>query len=317
MIKIDLITGFLGAGKTTFIKQYAQYLISQGNKIGIIENDFGAVNVDMMLLQELMSDQCALEMITSGDCECHRRRLKAKLIAKKMQGFDRIIIEPSGIYEIDEFFDLLYEEPLNNWYEISNVIAIVDAKLNNDLSPEENYLLASQIANAGKVILSRFQKASDDEVNQTLKHLDFALKQVKCPRQIQNSLLLKDWHTFQDQDYEDILNSEYVIEDYHKLYFDQHDTFMTLYFMDIHLNKQALIKTIQAIINDEDCGKVLRIKGFMQDLANEDQWLELNATKHEIKLNPIKEGQAVIILIGKSLQENKIAAYFVKAKETL
>lgn len=51
MIKIDLITGFLGSGKTTFIKKYATYLLQQGMNIGILENDFGAVNVDAMLLQ--------------------------------------------------------------------------------------------------------------------------------------------------------------------------------------------------------------------------------------------------------------------------
>ena len=46
MIKIDLITGFLGSGKTTFLKQYAKYLMAQGKNIGILENDFGVVNVD-------------------------------------------------------------------------------------------------------------------------------------------------------------------------------------------------------------------------------------------------------------------------------
>ena len=50
MVKIDLITGFLGSGKTTFIRKYAQYLMDAGNNIGILENDYGAVNVDMMLL---------------------------------------------------------------------------------------------------------------------------------------------------------------------------------------------------------------------------------------------------------------------------
>ena len=44
MIKIDLITGFLGSGKTTFLRKYASYLITQGQNIGILENDFGAVN---------------------------------------------------------------------------------------------------------------------------------------------------------------------------------------------------------------------------------------------------------------------------------
>ena len=51
MVKIDLITGFLGSGKTTFIKKYATYLMRKGLNIGILENDHGAVNVDMMLLQ--------------------------------------------------------------------------------------------------------------------------------------------------------------------------------------------------------------------------------------------------------------------------
>ena len=46
MVTIDLITGFLGSGKTTFIKKYAEYLISQGLNIGILENDYGAVNVE-------------------------------------------------------------------------------------------------------------------------------------------------------------------------------------------------------------------------------------------------------------------------------
>ena len=53
MVKIDLITGFLGSGKTTFIKKYAKYLIDKGANIGILENDYGAVNVDMMLLKDL------------------------------------------------------------------------------------------------------------------------------------------------------------------------------------------------------------------------------------------------------------------------
>ena len=60
MVKVDLITGFLGSGKTTFIKKYAAWLMSQGQNIGILENDFGAVNVDMMLLHDLEGETCEL-----------------------------------------------------------------------------------------------------------------------------------------------------------------------------------------------------------------------------------------------------------------
>ena len=66
MRKVDLITGFLGSGKTTFLKRYADYLVRSGGNIGIIENDHGAVNVDMLLLQELLGTNCDLEMVTGG-----------------------------------------------------------------------------------------------------------------------------------------------------------------------------------------------------------------------------------------------------------
>ena len=114
MVKIDLITGFLGSGKTTFLRKYASYLITQGQNIGILENDFGAVNVDMMLLGDLRGDNCELEMISGGcDADTHRRRFKTKLISMGMCGYDRVIVEPSGIYDVDEFFDTLRDDPLD------------------------------------------------------------------------------------------------------------------------------------------------------------------------------------------------------------
>ena len=179
MIKIDLITGFLGSGKTTFLKQYAKYLMAQGKNIGILENDFGAVNVDMLLLQELRGDQCELEMISGGcDKETHRRRFRTKLISMGMSGYDRILVEPSGIYDVDEFFDTLYDEPLNRWYEAGSVITILDAGLDEKLSEEEEYLLASEAANAGKIVLSKVQNVSEEKKEETIAHLNRTLEQA-------------------------------------------------------------------------------------------------------------------------------------------
>ena len=155
MVKVDLITGFLGSGKTTFIKKYAAWLMSQGQNIGILENDFGAVNVDMMLLHDLEGENCELEMVSGGcDADCHRRRFKTKLIAMGMCGYDRVLIEPSGIFDVDEFFDALYEEPLDKWYQIGNVITILDARLEEKLQPQAEYILASEAADAGCIVLS-------------------------------------------------------------------------------------------------------------------------------------------------------------------
>ena len=143
MVKVDLITGFLGSGITTFIKKYAAWLMKKGLNIGILENDFGAVNVDMMLLHDLEGENCELEMVSGGcDKDCHKRRFKTKLIAMGMCGYDRVLIEPSGVFDVDEFFDTLYEEPLDKWYQIGNVITILDARLEKKLQPQAEYLLA-------------------------------------------------------------------------------------------------------------------------------------------------------------------------------
>ena len=66
MVQVDLITGFLGAGKTTFLRRYAAYLAKQGHRICILENDFGAVNVDAMLVQDLLAEGCEIETISGG-----------------------------------------------------------------------------------------------------------------------------------------------------------------------------------------------------------------------------------------------------------
>ena len=104
MVQVDLITGFLGAGKTTFLRRYVRYLVQQGHKVCILENDFGAVNVDAMLVQEVLGPGCDVETISGGcDCDTHQRRMRTKLIAMAMRGFDRVVVEPSGIFDVDEF----------------------------------------------------------------------------------------------------------------------------------------------------------------------------------------------------------------------
>lgn len=307
MVKVDLITGFLGSGKTTFIKKYARYLMEQGQNIGILENDFGAINVDMMLLRELEGENCELEMVAGGcDKDCYRRRFKTKLIAMGMCGYDRVLIEPSGIFDVDDFFDALHEEPLDRWYQIGNVITVVDASLEKTLSKEADYVLASEVANAGCVLLSKTQDASAEEIRQTVAHLNRALQEIHCSRVLKDEVICKDWEDFTEKEFKKILESGYLVEDYEKLYADQDEIFQTLFFMDEKIAVSKAKHAAKKIFEDLACGGVLRIKGFLQDGEN---WLELNATQHEINLKPIGAGQDVLIIIGEKLNEEKIRYY--------
>mgnify|MGYP000077441486 FL=1 len=253
MVKIDLITGFLGSGKTTFLRKYASHLIAQGQNIGILENDFGAVNVDMMLLGDLRGDNCELEMISGGcDTDTHRRRFKTKLISMGMCGYDRVIVEPSGIYDVDEFFDTLHEEPLDGWYQIGNVITVLDSNLEEDLPEGAEFLLASQAANAGCVVLSKTQETTEEEQKNAVSHLNRSLNNIGCKRQF-DEVFAKDWDKLTDEDFKQLLSCGYHMENYRKPDLTQEKTFQSLYFMNMHLTEKKLQEAAKIVP-----GQVLR-----------------------------------------------------------
>lgn len=310
MIKIDLITGFLGSGKTTFIKKYAKYWMDKGENIGILENDFGAVNIDAMLLQDILGENCGLEMVAGAcDADCHKRRFKTKLIAMGMSGYSRVLVEPSGIYDVDEFFDTLHEEPLDRWYEIGNVIAIVDAALDLNMSEESEYLLACQVANAGKIILSKTDEASRQDIKNTIQYLNQVMEKFRCKRRFNEEIFCKDWDTLSKQDFDEISSGSYQSEDYAKLWFDQRKNFSSLYFMNLRMDKEKLRLAVENIMRDTSCGNIFRIKGFMK--LQDESWIELNATHKNISIKSSANGQEVLIIIGEKLDENIIRKYLV------
>ena len=309
MIKVDLITGFLGSGKTTFLHRYARYLTEKKNMhIGIIENDYGVINVDMMLLSDLEGENCELEMVIGGDSDCRRRRLKTKLISFGMLGLDRVVVEPSGIYDADEFFDLLYEDPLTRWFEPGNVISIVDAGMAEDLSEESEYLLASQCAPAGKIVLSKIQNASPGAADAVISHISRALSRFQAERIISpGDILDKDWSGLTDEDFEGLASCGYIPADYRKMMLGQDSQYNTCFYMDLRPSREELLSTVKKLLSDPACGHIIRVKGFIPEGG---RWLELNAVEKEISLSPRDRGQAVIIVIGENLDKERIDGYW-------
>lgn len=241
MVQVDLITGFLGAGKTTFLRRYAAYLTAQGHHVCILENDFGAVNVDAMLVQDLLGERCEIETISGGcDCDTHQRRMRTKLISMAMRGFDRVVVEPSGIFDVDEFFDVLRDEPLDRWYTLGNVFTVVDALLPETLSPQAEYILASEAASAGRILLSRSQLATQAQREGAIDHLKRALAACKCSRTLtEEDFLIKDWADLEDGDLAALDACGYQHTDCEKLCFDAHDAFGSAYFLELGLPPAA------------------------------------------------------------------------------
>ncbi|MGN0485106.1 MAG: GTP-binding protein [Lachnospiraceae bacterium] len=312
MIQIDLITGFLGSGKTTFIREYAKYFLDQGLDIGILENDFGAVNVDAMLLQDILGEHCSLEMVAGGcDADCHKRRFKTKLITIGMYGYDRVLVEPSGIFDMDEFFDTLHEEPLDRWYEVGNVITIIDAGLDRTLSDASRYILVSQAAQAGTVLYSHTNDVTKEQLAATKRYVEESFEQLHCKKNPNQLVIEKDFESLQKQDFEAILSSGYQTADYAKLWSDEQKTYDSLCFMNLEFSKDFLLQSCKKILEDPACGNVFRIKGFQK--FPDGHWISINATRQKTDVQPIADGQSVLIVIGEHLHQDAIEKYWGKS----
>ena len=301
MVKVDLITGFLGSGKTTFIRKYADYLIKKGEKIAIIENDYGAVNIDMVLLQDLFGDNCNLEMIVGGDGkEAHARRLRTKLISMGMCGYTRVIIEPSGIYDADEFFDILYDEPLDRWYEIGSVIGIVDARATPFLEGTMRYLFLSEIAWAGKLVLSKV----DDKTNpsELTDFINMTMEEYGCSARFdeKTDLIAKPFDALDSNDFKAIEESGYRKSSYKKQVIEDKQ-YSPLFYFDVEMPEEKLLSTVKDLFNDAKAGTVIRVKGFVK--VSDSEQLQINATKEEIKTEPVVSSRNVIIIIGEQLDK--------------
>ena len=308
MITIDLITGFLGSGKTTFIEKYARWLVAKGERVCILENDYGAINIDRVLLQDLLGPNCELEMVVGGDgAKAHQRRFRTKLISMAMLGYTRVLVEPSGIYDIDEFFDTLYEEPLDRWYELGSVLTIVDAQLDPNLSPASRYLLATEAAGAGKIILSKLSEdTQNDVIGQTLAVLNQAMEEVQCARRFAYpaDVLAKPWGQLEDTDFQMLEAAGYRHVSFLKKAVAEEDAYQSLFYMHYETTPEDLQARVLKLLVDPAAGHVLRIKGFSSGL-------ELNVTKDERHFRPLSvPTEDVIIVIGEGLRKDIVAGYF-------
>ncbi len=310
MTKCDLVTGFLGAGKTTFLKRYARYLMGRGEKIGILVNDYGAVSIDRALLLEELGGQCDIEMVVSGDADCRRRRFKTKLIAFGMDPvpYDRVIVEPSGVYDVDEFFDVLYEEPVNRWFEPGAVTALVDARLPESLSEESDYIICSQISAASSVIFSHMDEATEEELSRTIAHINRAMQRWGCMRTLsrQDSFLYaRTWEQYTDADFAQIASAERVGFDHEKLFLQEgQGGFGCLFFFERLRGSEVQIREkITSIIRNPKCGNVIRVKGYV---PRDGAFLEINGMAGNISIKPSETGQDVLIVVGEQLSGEEI-----------
>ena len=219
-----------------------------------------------------------------------------------MCGYDRILIEPSGVFDMDEYYDTLADAPLDRMLSVGNVICIVDAKLPEVSLPEEDFFLASQAACAGSVVLSRVQLSSEEERYKTLRHLERALAAIHADAIPQSRVLIRDWDSLTGKDYEMLSRCGAFPPDYQKTLIGA-GGFQSLSFLNLPLDETSLREKTRTLFADHAYGRILRVKGVFPE---GERWFQLNATAHAAQVERAEQGLPVITVIGRELNERSI-----------
>ena len=165
MLKIDIISGFLGAGKTTFIERLLKTNI-KNEKVVLIENEFGEVSVDSDVLRDTNID---IKELSQGCICCSLVGDFSNSLNEVIEKFNpnRIIIEPSGVGKLTDVKKAIIDAGLENY--INSLICLVDVSKAKVYARNFGEFFIDQIKNAYTVVLSRCDVQSLEKKNKAIE----------------------------------------------------------------------------------------------------------------------------------------------------
>ena len=164
MAKIDIISGFLGAGKTTLIKKLVADAF-QGEKLVIIENEFGEIGIDGGFLKE---SGIQITEMNSGCICCSLVGDFGNALKDVLEKYspDRVIIEPSGVGKLSDVIKAV--KNIGDDVKINSTATVVDASKCKMYMKNYGEFYNNQIESAGTIILSRTQNVSEEKLAKVL-----------------------------------------------------------------------------------------------------------------------------------------------------
>ena len=174
MTKIDIISGFLGAGKTTLIKKLIQEAYV-GEKVVLIENEFGEIGIDGGFLQE---SGINITEMNSGCICCSLVGDFSKALAKVCKEYapERVVIEPSGVGKLSDVIKAVVSANLEN-VQLNTFSTVVDAAKCKMYVKNFGEFFLDQVENANCIVLSHTDKASEEKIEAAI-----ALLKEKNPK---------------------------------------------------------------------------------------------------------------------------------------
>ena len=339
MVKIDIISGFLGAGKTTLIKKLLKDGF-QGEQVVLIENEFGEIGIDGGFLKEAgiqireMNSGCICCSLV-GDFGTSLKEVVTKYDP------DRILIEPSGVGKLSDVIKAVQGVQDEVDIKLNSYTTVVDAKKCKMYMKNFGEFFDNQIQYAGAIIMSRTDIASEKKVQESLELLrslnkDAAIittpienldgkklvEVIEHPVSLEQEMLEEEHEHHHHHDGECGCGHDHEEHEHHHHHdgecgcgHDHHhhhaDEVFTSWGRETikKYTREGLEKILEALSESDKYGIILRAKGMLP--AEDGTWIYFDMVPEETEIREgAPEYTGRLCVIGSKLDEHALEELF-------
>ncbi|AKL95702.1 cobalamin (vitamin B12) biosynthesis protein CobW [Clostridium aceticum] len=299
--KISIISGFLGAGKTTFLRKV---IPNMEGKTVLIENEFGNVGID----GDLMEGQLPIKEIYAGCICCSVVQDFKKAIEELTLEYrpDHILIEPSGVGSLSDIVKVcskLSEKP-SMGISVHQLITIVDVSAFDDYLESFGAFYLDQIRNAHIIFLSHFDKLDHEEVEKVISQI-----RLNNPTAF---ILKEDWYGYDGEKIIEILNTveNCSVDPKEKsLLSPASRMFGTFSIVSPRVFSEEELNNLLIALKNKEYGGILRAKGILE--LDSKRFVHFDFTPHHHYWKYLENTkQTKVAVIGSNLNKEKIAEEF-------
>lgn len=300
-INVNMVSGFLGAGKTTFLRKV---IPSIEGKVALIENEFGDIGID----GDLIDDKLPIREIYAGCICCSLVQDFKRSIEDLVVQYtpDYIFIEPSGVANLTDILKVFKKISENSYLNvrINHVITIIDASAFDDYLEDFGKFYLDQIQNANIIFLSHINKMNSNEVEKVISKI--RLKNDKA-------FILRDqWYSYAGEKIVEILNTieRLEIDIKRKIILrPAGKVFSTLSVANPRIFSEEELDKMLISLKDKNYGFILRAKGILE--LDTKRFVHFDFTPHHSYWEYIEEGKGTkVAVIGSNLEKEKILNCF-------
>jgi G3E family GTPase len=318
-VKIDIIAGFLGAGKTTLINKLLNEAY-KGERVALLENEFGEIGIDGDLLQ---GSGIAVKELSNGCICCTLQTDFIEGIQELVETWkpERILIEPTGIAQLTDILSPCKKAAASLPLEINSVLTVVNAASYPALSSVAGEFFTNQISNAWFIALSAVQDIPNDEMS--LAEIVTSIRDLNPTAPI----ITESWDAIdglalltaaeeaavKQNDHNDHYeyNNEHEHHHDHHHHEDDTDGFSSASF---HLQSPwtaERVRGLAAILKSGDCGEVFRAKGLLPATKNAGmEALKFDYVYGTTTVSGIKySGEGKLVVIGRIIKTDRLERY--------